>query len=58
MKIDPEELFMAYSWQKIKSAGTPRLKKEFEYERRRDGSKIKWIIIGIILFIFLALIWR
>jgi hypothetical protein len=33
MKIDPEELFMAYSWQKMKKAGTQRLGKQFQTDK-------------------------
>jgi hypothetical protein len=58
MKIDPEELFMAYSWQRIKAVGTQRLGNKIEDNNRRNNAITIWIITGISLFIILMLIWR
>jgi hypothetical protein len=58
MKIDPKELFMTYSWQKMEKAGTQRLGKQFQTDKSEGGSLTDWIIIGIILLIILVLIWR
>jgi hypothetical protein len=58
IKIDPEELFMAYSWQKMKKAGTQGLGKQFQTDKSEVGSLTGWIIIGVILLIILVLIWR